>query len=93
MHFYFAINIEPGIIGEVQIPYHETEGNEITKRCTILCKDEEFILNRFGQDKTKLIEGALCDWINDGSISFISYQVSHYQSYLSKTDMRHYAKR
>ena len=49
------------MIGELQVPNHDKEGNEFAKGCTLLCKDEEFILSRFGQDNTKTIEGTLCD--------------------------------
>ena len=59
------INSELDMIGVVQVTYCDTEGNEITKRCALLHKDEEFILRRFGQDKTKPIEGALFDQTND----------------------------
>ena len=47
------------MIGEFQVPYRRTEGNEITKRHDISHKAEDFILNMFAQDKTKLIEVTL----------------------------------
>ena len=59
MNFYFPINSEPFMIGEAQIPYYDTNSNKITNRCAMSCKDEEFILSRFGSYKTKPIEVTL----------------------------------
>ena len=77
------------MIGETQVPFNDEEGDEGTNTCALLLKDQEFILSTFGQDKTKQIEGTLCDWINDVPISSIWHQGAHYQSYLSKIDVRH----
>ena len=49
------------MIGELQVPNHDKEGNEFTKRCTLVCKDEEFVLSIFGQDNKKPTESALYD--------------------------------
>ena len=35
LFFYCPINREPGVISEVQVPCHDIEGNEITKRHNI----------------------------------------------------------
>ena len=62
--FYCPINRDPGVISEAQVPYHDIEVNEITKRHDLSWKDGKFISSRFGQDKMKPIEGSLCDWMN-----------------------------
>ena len=64
--FYFPISIELGMIGEIQVLFHDKEGNEGAKRHALLFKDQEFILRIFGQDNTNSIE----DSMMDQSVSF-----------------------
>ena len=74
------------MIGETRVPKKvDEEGNEMVRRHALIF-EYELILKIFGEDNSCLVGVSMCDWINEGTITFIWHQSSHYQSHASNSN-------
>ena len=81
------------MVGEMRIPNKvEKEGNEAENLCALIF-EEKLTLKRLGEEKSDLVEGSACDWINKGSITFVSLQITHCQSHVPKSDEKFHYER